>query len=262
MYLKRFFTDLCKYKKYLLYSTKASLKSEVSGSYLAGLWWVLEPFCFMLIYTFISEVVFKRNMPFASIFVFLGLTVWDFFNKCVSGSAGLLKANKGIITKIYLPKHLIYIQRMMVNAFKMFISLGISFLLMVVYSVPISFNVFAIIPCFIMLFVVTFGIGCIMMHFGVYVEDLSKIIRIGLRLVFYMSGVFYDIASSVQAPYGELLLKINPVAVAMDGCRQALLYKTAPDWAMLGAWFAVGVILAIVGIVLVYKNENNYGKIL
>ncbi len=262
MYLKRFFTDLNKYKKYLLYSTKATLKSEVSGSYLAWFWWVLEPFCFMLIYTFISEVVFKKNMPFAAVFVFLGLTVWDFFNKCVGGSGGLLKSNKGIITKIYLPKHLIFIKNMMVNGFKMLISLGICFLLMVVYRVPMSFNVFAIIPCFLMLFVVTFGIGCVIMHFGVYVEDLSKIVRIALRLVFYMSGVFYDIATSVKAPYGELLLKINPIAVAMDGCRKALLYKTAPDWVMLGIWFAIGVIFAIWGIIVVYRNENNYGKIL
>lgn len=262
MYLKRFFKDLAKYRKYLFCATKATLKTEVSGSYLAWLWWVLEPFCFMLIYTFISEVVFKKSMPFASIFVFLGLTVWDFFNKSVGSSGGLLKSNKGIITKIYLPKHLIYIKLMMVNGFKMFISLGICFLLMIVYKVPVSWNVLGIIPCFIMLFVITFGIGCVIMHFGVYVEDLSKIVRIGLRLVFYMSGVFYDIATSIKAPYGELLLKINPVAVAMDGCRNALLYKTAPDWVMLGVWIVIGAILSIIGISVVYKNENNYGKIL
>ena len=119
MYFKRFFKDLFKYRKYLVCSTKASLKSEVAGSYLAWLWWILEPFCFMLIYKFIAESVFNKPMPNAALFVFLGLTVWNFFNKNISGAATLLKSNTGIVTKIYLPKYLIYIRQMMVDAFKM-----------------------------------------------------------------------------------------------------------------------------------------------
>lgn len=262
MFLKRFFKDLKKYKKYLICATNATLKSEVTGSYLAWAWWIIEPFCFMLIYTFISEVVFKRTMPYASIFVFMGLTVWDFFNRNVSSSAGLLKLNKGIVTKIYLPKYLIYIKLMMVNGFKMLISLAICILLLVVYRVPVSWHLVEAIPCFLMLIIFTFGIGCVFMHFGVYIQDLSKIIRIAFRLVFYMSGVFYDIASSISSPYGEILLKINPVAVAMSGCRNTLIYSTSPDWVMIGVWSAIGLLISAWGIAVVYKNENNYGKIL
>lgn len=262
MYLKRFFNDLKKYKKYLFCATKATLKAEVTGSYLAWLWWIIEPFCFMLIYTFISEVVFKRTMPYASIFVFMGLTIWDFFSKNVSSSAGLLKANKGIVTKIYLPKHLVYIKLMMVNGFKMLISLGICFLLVFFYKVPISWQLLGLIPCLMTLLVITFGIGCVFMHFGVYVQDLAKIVRIAMRLIFYMSGVFYDIATSVSAPYGQLLLKLNPVAVAMSGCRNTLIYSSAPDWLMIILWLIIGCALSVWGIITVYKNENNYGKIL
>lgn len=260
MFLKRFFNDLIKYKKYLVHSTKASLKSEVAGSYLAWFWWVLEPFCFMLIYKFIAEEVFHKKLDYAALFVFLGLTVWNFFNKCMSSSATLLKQNKGIVTKIYLPKYLIYIRVMMVNAFKMAISLGICLGLVAYYRIMPSWHIVLIIPCLIMLALVTFGFGCIVMHCGVYVQDLSKIVRIGLRLVFYLSGVFYNIAA--LKPYGKILLDINPVALAMEGCRRALMYNAQPDWIMLGIWTVVGAVLSAVGVAVVYKNENNYGKIL
>jgi teichoic acid transport system permease protein len=98
------------------------------------------------------------------------------------------------------------------------------------------------------------------MHCGVYVQDLSKITRIGLRLVFYLSGVFYNIAS--LKPFGSILLNVNPVALAMEGCRNALMYNAQPDWLMLGIWTAVGAVFTVFGVVVVYKNENNYGKIL
>ena len=260
MYLKRFFKDLFKYRKYLVCSTKASLKSEVAGSYLAWFWWILEPFCFMLIYKFIAEDVFHKKIEYAALFVFLGLTVWNFFNKCISASATLLKKNKGLVTKIYLPKYLIYIQQICVNAFKMGISIAICFCLVAYYRVPINLSLLYIIPSLLMLLFVTFGFGCLIMHFGVYVQDLSKITKIGLRLVFYLSGVFYNIAN--LKPYGHVLLNVNPVALAMEGCRNALMYRAHPDWTMLGIWTAIGVLLSVLSIVIVYKNENNYGKIL
>ncbi len=260
MYLKRFFSDLAKYRKYLIQSAKASLKSEVAGSYLAWFWWILEPFCFMLIYKFIAEVVFKKSLPFAALFTFLGLTVWNFFNKNIASSATLLKRNKGIITRIYLPKHLICIRMMLINGFQMLISLGLCFALAVYYRIVPNFNIFAIIPCLLMLLLITFGFSCLIMHFGVYLQDLDQIVRIGLRLVFYLSGVFYKLETI--KPYGPILLNINPVAVAMEGCRNALMFGTGPDWKMLGIWSAVGAVLSLLGIMVVYKNENNYGKIL
>ncbi len=269
MYLKRFCKDLVKYRKYLVCSTKASLKSEVAGSYLAWFWWVLEPFCFMLIYKFITETVFKKSVPFPALFVFLGLTVWNFFNKNISASATLLKTNKGIVTKIYLPKYLIYIRQMMVNAFKMAISLGICVALTGYYiavkgynELPLDWHAVLILPSLLMLVLVTFGFGLLIMHFGVYVQDLSKIVRIGLRLVFYLSGVFYEIKNSLPKPYGEMMLNINPVALAMEGCRNALMFQKHPDWIMLGIWTGLGVIMSALGIMIVYRNENNYGKIL
>ena len=51
--MKRFINDTKKYWKYTLYAAKSQLKTEVANSYLNWIWWVLEPFCFMLIYAFI-----------------------------------------------------------------------------------------------------------------------------------------------------------------------------------------------------------------
>ena len=48
--MNRFINDTKKYWKYTLYAAKSQLKTEVANSYLNWIWWVLEPFCFMLIY--------------------------------------------------------------------------------------------------------------------------------------------------------------------------------------------------------------------
>lgn len=92
--MKRFWRDLTSHYRYAIYSAKSELKSEVANSYLNWIWWVLEPFCFMLIYAFIFGVVFEAREQYFPAFIFIGITAWDFFNRCLTQSVKLLKNNK------------------------------------------------------------------------------------------------------------------------------------------------------------------------
>ena len=67
--MKKFFKDVKRYFNYMIYSAGAELRSEVANSYLGCLWWLLNPLFFMLIYAFISIVVFKSREAYFPIFV-------------------------------------------------------------------------------------------------------------------------------------------------------------------------------------------------
>ena len=135
---KKFKADMKKYWKYAVYSSKAQLKSEVANSYLNWLWWVLEPLCFMLIYNFIFGTVFEAREKYFTIFIFIGITLWDFFNKTMLQSVRIVKQNKPIVSKVYLPKYVLLMVKMGVNGFKMFISFGIVLIMLVVYRVTMT----------------------------------------------------------------------------------------------------------------------------
>ena len=136
----RFKNDLQKYWKYTQYAAKSQLKSEVASSYLNWLWWILDPLLFMLVYTFIALIVFKKSVEYFPVFVFIGLTCWNFFNKCVLGSVKVVKNNRQIVTKVYIPKFLLVVQKMLVNGFKMVISFGLVIIMMVIYQVPVTWK--------------------------------------------------------------------------------------------------------------------------
>mgnify|MGYP000738924884 CR=1 FL=1 len=105
--MSRFLKDTKKYYKYAIYSAKSKLQSEVASSYLNWLWWVLDPICFMLIYTLIFGVVFNAKEQYFTVFIFIGLTMWDFFNKSLLQSVKVIKANKPIVSKVYIPKFIL-----------------------------------------------------------------------------------------------------------------------------------------------------------
>ena len=260
--MKRLLRDLKKYRWYLLYSAKSELRAEVAGSYLNWLWWILDPLLFMLVYTFVVRVVFTAKEQYFAAFVLIGLTAWNFFNKSVQGSVNVIRKNKSVVSKIYLPKYLLVLTNMMVLAFKMDISFVLIFVLMLILRVPFTGYILHAVPILLVLLVVTFGISTIFMHFGVFVRDLYNVTVLLLRLVFYMTGVFYSIPLRVPAPYGTILLRINPLAFLTESLRGALLYGAAPDYLLLGVWFVIGLALTAIGITTVYRYENSYAKVI
>ncbi len=261
-YTVRFFNDLKRYMPYAIRSARADLRSEVSNSYLDWLWWLIEPFCMMVIYTVIFGTVFNAAEPYFPVFVFIGITMWGFFQRSVSGSVNTVRNSKGIITKVYMPKYILLFSKMLVNAFKMLVSFGIIFLMMLVFRVPLTLNILYVVPLIIVLFLLTFGICTIMMHYGVFVSDLSYITGIILSMMMYFTGTFYSVANRIPAPFGTMLEVCNPVAYLISTMRNALLYGIAPSWGLLGLWGVISVVLIALGAFTIYSNENSYVKVI
>ena len=259
--MKKFLQDIKKYYRYILYATKSNLKTEVANSYLNWLWWILNPLCFMLIYTFIVEIVFKTSEQYLPVFVLIGLTTWNFFNSTTLSSVKLISNNKTIVTKVYIPKYILVLIKMLTNLFKMFISWGLILIMMLIFKIPFSIYMLQFIPVLLVLFILSFGIACIFMHFGVFVEDLSNVTAIVLKLTFYLSGIFYSISTRVPSPFNEVLLNLNPVALIIDSFRNAFIYADFVNYKILGIWFVVGLVFSIIGIRTIQKYENSYAKV-
>ena len=259
--IKLFIKNVKKYHKYAIRLAKAELKSEVADSYLNWLWWVIEPLCFMLIYTFVFGYVFKNDTPYFATFVFIGLSAWDFFNRMMTGSVGLIVKNKGLVTKVYIPKYILLLSKSYTYLFKMGISFLIVFLLIIFQGVPFTPYMLFIIPVLIVLYIFSFSIGMLLMHFGVLLNDLANLTRIGLRMLFYLSGVFYNIRKRLGGKVQYILLRVNPIAFLMDELRKALLESQMPSFEGLIFWLLIGVILGIIGIKTIHKNENSYAKV-
>ncbi|MBP3543883.1 MAG: ABC transporter permease, partial [Lachnospiraceae bacterium] len=134
--------------------------------------------------------------------------------------------------------------------------------IIVVFQVPVTWNVLYNIPFRFIIFIFTFWCSAFLLHFGVFVEDLANVISIVLRLVFYLTGIFYSVESRIPAPYGEWLTRYNPLAFLITGMRKSLLYGEMPNTGFLLFWLIVSLLLTIAGIRTIYRNENSYIKVI
>lgn len=261
-YVIRFLKDMRRYFPYVIRSAKADLRAEVASSFLDWLWWMIEPFCMMIIYVLIFGIALKASELYFPVFIFLGLAMYTFFSRGITGSVDLVRNNREVVTKVYLPKYILLFSKMLVNGFKMMVSFAIVVIMILFFRIPITVNILCFFPIITVLFLLTFGMGTILMHYGVYVSDLSYIIGILTNMLMYLSGIFYSIINNVPSPFGELLEKFNPVAFLIASMRNAVLYGKAPDWHMLGIWAFFSGVLSLLGIFTIYHNENSYVKVI
>lgn len=261
--MKRFINDIKRYKHYLLYTSKSDLRAQIAQSYLSWLWWILDPLLFLLVYTFVTVIVFGNSEKYFVAFFFVGYTTYKFFASIIKSSVKTVRKNKGILAKIYIPKQMLLLSNMFVESFTTFIAYLLVAGAMIIYKVPLTPYILLFIPLWILLFVITFSFSLFLLHAGVYIDDLYNVITVVLRLIFYMSGIFYSIPNRVADPLLQnILVKANPVAFIIDQMRNCLLYGNNIDWLTYVIWFAVAIGLSAIGIRVVYKNENNYVKMI
>lgn len=261
--MKRFIHDVKRYYHYMVRAAKAALKTEVANSYLNWIWWILDPLFNMLVYYLVFGIVFDGKEPNFTIFIFIGLTMWNFFNKNIVQSVNMVNRNKPIVSKVYVPKFVLLISNMMINGFKMIISWIIVIMMMIVLQVKISWQILWFIPIMLILVIGTFAICVHFEHFGVFVEDLANVTEIVLKLVFYATGVFYSIDTRIHNQLiRDVLLYGNPIALLIHDMRNVMLYQTAPSWKALLIWAAISLIVAMIGIRQMYKYENSYVKVI
>ena len=258
--LKRFFNDSKKYYVYSITATKASLKSEVANSYLNWVWWVLEPLCFTFIYYLVFGIFFHLQENYLIPYLMFGVSIWDFFSRMVTNSVRIMRNNKAVVSRVYLPKFVLIYVRLGVNGFKMFITFGISVIAIIILGVQITWRLVFAVPILIILFLFSFGLSCFLLHFGVFIDDLNNICNIVLRMMFYVTGIFYTVSKRIPAPYGKILSNINPIAYCINSLRNCTLYKITPNIWIMAGWLVISAGLCILGIRLVYKNENSYVK--
>ena len=239
--IKKVAAHIRRYNPYSVYAAKSELKGEVGASYLTWMWWILDPVLFMFVYVFITVVVFKSQGEYLPVVVIIGLTVWNFFNKTVMVSVKIVNTFRGIVSKIYIPKYMLILEKLYVNFFKMTISFGIVVGFAVAYRLRPTIHL----------------LECI----------LLVLLLVLLRFLFYLSGVFYDVSERLSQTVmwglnvGRLMVTVNPIAYVIDEFRKVIIYGQAVRVDLYLYWLVVSGALLYLGLKLMYRFENSYIKV-
>lgn len=220
------------YVELVWYKACADLRAEAARAYLGALWWVLEPLLYMMAFYLVFGVLLQRGGAGFVSFLLCGLVVWRWFGNSVTRGTGAITANTGLMSQVYLPKYLFPVIVIITNTVKFLIVFSLLLSYFVLIDGRMAASWLTLPALLVIQLLLNAAFASIVAAVVPFVPDLKIAISNGLTLMFFLSGVFYDIGTFPEDI--QFYFHLNPMAILIENYRLVLLHGEFPHWLDLG----------------------------
>jgi ABC-type polysaccharide/polyol phosphate export permease len=129
MFFRSVFNNIKRYSFLVKQLVIRDFKVKYKRSVLGILWSILYPLLTMAIMALVFSQMFKFNVEGVNYLVYLltGLVFFNYFNEASNGAMTSVVANFSLINKVYIPKYIFPISRVLFVGNKFFINANTSF---------------------------------------------------------------------------------------------------------------------------------------
>lgn len=256
----RLFNDLYAYRELLKTNVKKEIRGRYKGSFLGVLWSFINPLLQVLVYAIVFPYIMRNTVDNYLIFLVIGIIPWTFFTTCINQGIASIRANAGIIKKVYFPREILPISVVLSGIVNFFISCLIILLFVVLGGVGISWHL-VLLPVIVFLqSMLTLGLDFILSAVNVYIKDTEYIVQFILNMLFYGTPILFDTSQFNGGGIIQLLFKINPLTTIINSYRDIFIYHRMPDTNMLLYVFVVSVVVLVLGYFIFKRLERNFAE--
>lgn len=243
----------------ILYKARADLKVEAARGYMGMLWWVLEPVLYMGAFYIIFAVALKRGGEHFVPWLLIGLVSWKWFDTSVRMAATSITNGKGLMSQVYLPKVFFPAVVVLKNTAKFLITLGLLLGFLLLYGMELSWSWLGLPLVVVIQLLLASGVAFLVAALIPLWPDLQLVVNNGLMLMFFLSGVFFDI-SSLGGWLGTLL-NLNPMVHVIGAYRRILLQGQWPAPLDALLVFIASLALTALGLYLLKRYDKLYPRL-
>ncbi|MFG0325691.1 MAG: ABC transporter permease [Phycisphaerales bacterium JB037] len=245
------------------------VRQRNAGTQLGIVWAGLQPLMMLLVYTFVFSTTLnirlsnntQETAADYAVMLFAGLMVFQLFVDPLGRSPALIINRKAFVKRHVFPVEVLPLTLVISTA----LYSGIGLLLVVVanlvmtggFSPTIYLLPVVLLPAILM----AIGLGWILSAIGVFVPDLQNVTgSVVQRLLFFMTPIFYSV-DRVNENY-RWLLYLNPMTPVVEGARDVMILGNQPDWALLGVWIAISLVVCQVGYAMFMRAKGGFADVL
>lgn len=217
------------------------LKVKYGRSILGYFWTVLEPLLMALVYWFVFTKIFQRGGDIARepyiVFLLAGLLPWTWANQAISASTRSITSEAKLVRSTSLPRE-IWVLRTVASKFVEFLfSLPVLVLFLVVTTTGVNWRIIFWPLAIGMQWAALLGIALILAPVTVLMVDIQNIIRIVLRVLFYLCPVLYGAHAVLENDHIPGWLKqiyeFNPFTAILSLYRGAIFPDQHPSFELI-----------------------------
>lgn len=260
------FKEIWRYRDLMFLFVKRNIITVYKQTILGPLWFFIQPLFTAITFTLVFNNI--ANIPTGDVPPFLfnlaGITAWNYFSQCLTGTSDTFRSNAGLFGKVYFPRVIMPLSNIITNLFKFGIQLGI---LLVVYlwviwsGVEVSPNSnLILLPVYIvMMALLSLGLGMIISAFTTKYRDLTVLVGFATSLLLYISAVPYPLAEvHKEMPEYAWIVHYNPLTHIIEGFRYMILDTGIFSWAGFFYTMTISTLLFLFGLIIFNRTEKNF----
>jgi ABC-2 type transport system permease protein len=256
-------SSIGRYRHSLWLLTKRDLHVRYATNALGYVWSILDPLLMAGIYYLVFTVIFQRGDatedPYI-VFLLSGLLPWTWFNGAVSDFTRAYSRDAKLIRSVAIPRT-IWINRIVLSkGIEYLFSLPVLAFFVIVTGAQVHWQL-ALMPLALLIqAVLLIGLGLLVAPLVMFFRDLERVVRLLLRLLFYVSAVLYPATAVPQdVPIFRLFSELNPLT-GLFGIYHSAFFPNDLHWDLVLTSSIGSLIFLVIGWLVYSRTIRNVLK--
>ena len=259
--LGQYIRELWTRRGFLWTMSHAKSYAQNQNNYLGQLWTILSPLTLAAVYYLVFGLVLDttdgtNNFP---AFLVIGIFIFLSLSSAVNSGARSIINNIDLVRAINFPRAVLPISVAVSEMLTLLPATGVMLVIVIVTGEPITWTWLLVPVALALILVFTAGACLVVARIVVVARDLRNLIPVAIRLLRYVSGVFFSIQGYVEGTLG-LVLEYQPFAVYLTLMRSCLMQEVSMSLPLWGAATGWALLFAVVGLIFFWGAEDEYGR--
>lgn len=248
--------SLYRYQFLIKQLVSRDFKTKYRRSVLGVFWSFLNPLLTMLVQYVVFSTLFRSAIPNYPVYLLSGIVLFNFFNETTTVGLTAITSNAPLITKVYVPKFIYPLTRMLSS------SINVAFSLIPLFIVTICTGVMPaaswLLLAYVLLCMMAFALGItyILATMMVYFRDTQFLWTVVSMVWMYCTPIFYP-ENIIPAPLMPLY-RMNPLYQLLKFARISLIDRVSPEPMAYLICLAVGVIPLVLGVWIFQRKQKDF----
>jgi ABC-type polysaccharide/polyol phosphate export permease len=199
-----------RYFDFLREMTLTQYKLKDQSTFLGLIWSFLDPLIMLVLLFIIFYLRMGKNIEFYPIYLLIGVVQYTHFSNTTASSMRILYSRKSLTCNTIFPKEILIISSILANSINFGISITICIGISLSWGGKLTPAVLMLPFVIVLQLMLVSWISLILSCVYVFVRDIDNIYQVFLRMLFFITPIFYDL-SFLENPIARGIVLSNPL---------------------------------------------------
>ena len=245
-----------KYRFLIKQLVDRDFKAKYKRSVLGVFWSFLNPLLNMAVQYVVFSNLFRFDIPYFPVYLLCGNVIFTYFSESCGMALTSIVGNAGLITKVYVPKYIYPLTRILSSLINLLISM-IPLIAVALISglLPAPAYVLSL-YAFVCLALFCLGLGMLLSAAMVFFRDIQFLWGVLTTIWMYLTPIFYPVSALPET--AQRIVMMNPLYYYVTFVRTCIIDGVSPEPTMYAQCLLYAIAALVVGAWVFKRNQDKF----